>query len=724
MAKLPDVSDLGPRPIPQPQRRITRVRNAGAVGEAVAGAGAVVTKAGSELEDLDQRRQAAQAGVDYAKLAEELQLKANEKRATAQPGAIGHLESIEAETDQRIGGFLSSIRDKDLRKSLGANTAQLRARIVTGEDAWAIEQRRGYALENVKEAGRLLANQLQTNPTAETLQEYLDVTRSTIIGQDDLSAGIAEIAVREQQARLAKAYVEGLTEKNPTAAREVMTSGILNQYLDDSAVSTLTDRADSEVRVREADGRRELSAARSAAQAKINLLQKRLTDHDPTITDAELAEAQQLAQDAQLPLEIYDTAKARVMREVDRLYGKASGLEISNAVRDLNTKITKEGDKAKPEDVVRRDHLQSLLNSRQQQDQHDPLTSYSRRGGEVAPVDFENAGSVQGRLATARAAEKEVGYFQFFTPQEAELLQERVASGSPGRLEVINHLASIGQYDTQAATRAAQQIAPNDATFIHAMRVAPNVRRLIVNGVEARKLLPAQLEREDGTTAGFNAATQATFVAHYAPSLSLSTPDFVNGVLESARNIYAERLRQQGNSSKPEFDAREFGNAVNTALGQTRAGGGIGRWTWGARTPDGGFPGMLLPSGMSETEFHRRMANLPKEGEGRKWPARSVNGPPIWPDGSSVTIQQIHRRFVPVAVSDGVYQFHSGGQVLMTRGGQPWKLDIRKIEPYRSAPAAPGKAAPAGPTPWRPAVPLPRNDIQGPFYGAPPEGRR
>lgn len=52
MPVLPDLNSLGQRPIPQPQRRISSVRNAGAVGEAVAEVGEKVSKFGERLDEI------------------------------------------------------------------------------------------------------------------------------------------------------------------------------------------------------------------------------------------------------------------------------------------------------------------------------------------------------------------------------------------------------------------------------------------------------------------------------------------------------------------------------------------------------------------------------------------------------------------------------------------------------------------------------------------------
>jgi len=724
VARLPTIEDLGPRPTPVSRRQVATVRNAGAPGEAVAGTGRAGQQAAIQLAELDQRRQAAQAGVEFARLAGEIEQDANQRRSNPAPGGSGHLTGVRGYVEQRTGEFLSSIRDRRVRESFSTNVEQLRARVFASEDVWEIGQRRELAVANVEETGRLLRNQLQTRPDPAALQNYLDVTRSTIMVTEGIPADLAERLVREQQAGLVKSYLGGLIEQNPSAAREIISSGALNQWIDPDDAARLLDNSDSEIRVREADARRELAATQSAARAEIDLFQRRLRDGDPTITEEELEAMQQRAAASQLPLDVYDIAKARVQHRVNREYRNATALEISTAIRALDARIAQGGEDASPDDVVARDHLQSILTRRQQAEEGDALGEHARRGGDVAPVNLAEPASIRERLTASYAAQREIGRFQFFTPQEVSRYQELIASGAQGRMQAINNVAAIGQLDPQAAIRAAREIAPEDATFQHAIRMPANVRGLIVRGMESRALLPQQLERDDGTLAGFNSISHAWFTAHIGPSLTRLQPDFVAGVLESARAIYAERLRASGQSTRPDFSSPDFAAAVSTALGGSGSGGGMGRWTWGPRAADGEYPGMVLPAGMSQDEFHRRMANLPIARTGGRWPSGAINGIPASADGSVVSTDEIRGQFVPMAVSDGVYEFHWSGRVLMTREGRPFRLNIRRIEPFRAPPQQRQQQQRRPTTQARPALPQrPANPPRGPVWRAPPRGQ-
>lgn len=55
MARLPDVTDLGARPVPRSQRQIATVRNAGAVGDAIAGFGDTASNIGQQMLEREDK---------------------------------------------------------------------------------------------------------------------------------------------------------------------------------------------------------------------------------------------------------------------------------------------------------------------------------------------------------------------------------------------------------------------------------------------------------------------------------------------------------------------------------------------------------------------------------------------------------------------------------------------------------------------------------------------
>jgi len=665
------------------------------------GARALREAAQTQLVKAEQARELGrtQYTADFFRLQGDLQSHILDLRDNAADGAAGHAESTRAAITEATEPFVAGIHDPILKAEMRARVAALTTTLTTSEAAWADQQRQISLGRNADQALDRAANGLMTDPTPENLEQ----SRQALAGMVDGWSNAPESLRIEHHQRIAQgtaaAYVTGIGRNNPGAALATLRSGVFDGDLSPEQRRTLETTMDAAQRQR-------VAAARAQAQSTIDVLQARLRNHDPTITDDELNQAQQLAQQAGIGTEAYNIAVARVMHRADVQYRNANPVEISTAINEVSARIATAGEHASPDDVVLRDHLQTLLTQRTQIVQNDPLSAAARAGVRIPPLNFSDPASIQARIVAARAAQRLTGFYQVLTPQETALLRERAASGPAGRLSAVNALAAIGAADQEGAMDAARQIAPDDPTFVHAMRLPPNARELVIRGAEARRLMPAQVRIAQNSelsdvasasgTISFNEATQVWFVRHVAPMLVRSQPEFINGVLEGARNIYAERRRALGDTGQEEFSEANFASSVNLALGRSQRGGGMGQWTQGPRAANGDAPGFLLPARMSQQGFESVMANLPIEGDPRhhSWMGAS-NGVPVWSNGAPVSTDDIRGRFVPVAVSDGVYQFQNGPTLLMTREGRPFQLDV-----YRAQAAWPpmGHVIPRAPT--------------------------
>jgi hypothetical protein len=67
MARIPDIGALGARPIPRVQRSVARVRNAGAVADAVSGLGETITQIGGAVQEKEDRLSLAAARANLLK---------------------------------------------------------------------------------------------------------------------------------------------------------------------------------------------------------------------------------------------------------------------------------------------------------------------------------------------------------------------------------------------------------------------------------------------------------------------------------------------------------------------------------------------------------------------------------------------------------------------------------------------------------------------------------
>lgn len=665
-----------------------------------------------EQRQVDRMRLTA----DWLGVQDSLNRRVTGLRENAASGAAGHLDQVGSALDEETQSFMQGIADPVLRREFEQRAVAVRTTTLDRERTYASAARERALADNTEVAITTATNQLQTDPTPERLESARDALYQTLDAMSDLPEVLRIDLRRKVDQSTALGYLSGLGADNPAAALQTIESGLFDNALSAEQRRRLQDQFGT-------DDRQRQNQARAQARTQIDLLQRRLRDHDPTLTDEDLQRAQELASAAGLTTDQYDVAKARIELQVDQRYRTATGLEISEAIRDLDTRIAQGGENARPDDVVRRDRLQALQASRQRQDQNDPLSSYAQRGGALAPVNFADPASVRARVEAARTAERQTGYFSFFTPQETALMQQRVNSGVAGRLQLAGEIAVIGTVDPLAAVRTAQQVAPNDGAFRQAVRLPAGTRALVIRGTEARTTIPPRVTMPDGTQSTFNTATQSWFAANVVPLLSRSDPAFVNDTLEASRAIYAELLRTSGatgTADAGEFNPGHFQAAVHFALGGTGSrGGGLGRYDGGPRAAGGNAPMLILPQGMTQADFDRRIANMPRRDANgdRNWRG-SANGAPVWGDGSTMSTDDIRRRFTPVAVRDGVYQFEWGGQIVMTRDGRPFQLNVRRL----SSQAGPEAAQRPRPAPQqsqraRPAIPqLPDTGVRGPIW--------
>jgi hypothetical protein len=688
MAKLPDIESLGQRPIPQPIAAVSSPRNAGAVGDAVSGIGDQLSKIGEHLDNVYDEQNARKLDLKHLQGISEIR---NEV-LSAQGEDVGPAVQRAGEKIQQLNGSLiAQARSPNARDALEESISRRSQSELNTFAAHAIDANARVMEGTMTARAAALADSAANNYTnlqaadqdiASLRQQTANFGKWKGLSPEEIAINQhdAESKVRRQIAtRLIYEDGHGPDVGRAYVAAHKDAMGPEDQF----AVET---HARTQEATLAADQRRQMASARSDANSQIDIIKRRLADHDPTLTVDDLFQAQQVARGLNLSSDAYDLGRARIQLETGKAFEGASAHDISVALTGLTTRIAKAGDKASAEDVIRRDYLQSMLGSRQTQDQGDPLGSFASAGGAVTPVDYADQGSIRSRLQAAGAAEKQFGYFRFYRPDEARLMQEQIASGPAGRLQAINEVAAIGAVDTKAAARAAEQVAPNDPVFNLAIRSSPMVRGLIVRGAEARKLIPGSLEKTDGTKGNFDSLAQEWFSTYIAPALSRMDPTLVAGVRESAKNIYAERLRQNGTLARGDFSYGDMTAAANTVLGQNPNGGGMGRWTWGPKASDGNAPGMVLPVGMSEDDFHSRMANLTPQ----SWHS-IANGTPVWSSGHEMTPDDLRRNFVPMAVRDGAYQFVWNGRIAVTKDGRPFELDIRKIGPYVAPHVAPTK---------------------------------
>jgi len=227
---------------------------------------------------------------------------------------------------------------------------------------------------------------------------------------------------------------------------------------------------------------------------------------------------------------------------------------------------------------------------------------------------------------------------------------------------MVNGLARMGPL----ALAAARQVAPDNAAFqgliglaTHSIPAVGQSRvRQILHGQEilSGKTKPDLIDNDQA----------AQLFEQYTGEALRFLPTVRNGAFANAKALLAAESEERGYSTWGEAKARWYA-AINSAIG-----GGMGR---GGLREFNGAP-TIIPEDMAADEFERRIAR--SQGAQIK---QAQNGTPLYADGHAATASEVKKmRWVPIA--DGVYQLTPDGRnYLRTPGGDPYRIDVRKLKP-------------------------------------------
>lgn len=118
MARLPDIQDLGARPVGQSRRRISSVRNSGAVGEAAVEAGGAMQRVGERIDEIRDEDDFRRRDLEHL---QEIRVIRNEARAAQGEGAAAAARAAEERIRVLNEKALSSARSPRARRALEAS---------------------------------------------------------------------------------------------------------------------------------------------------------------------------------------------------------------------------------------------------------------------------------------------------------------------------------------------------------------------------------------------------------------------------------------------------------------------------------------------------------------------------------------------------------------------------------------------------------------------------
>lgn len=121
MARLPDIEDLGARPVPESRRQIATVRNAGAVGGALAEVGRTGSAVIERLEQINDEDDVRRLDIEHAQRAREIRQRAQQARGA---NAAEARQTAEQELDALNAEFTERARSRTARDALGQLVAR------------------------------------------------------------------------------------------------------------------------------------------------------------------------------------------------------------------------------------------------------------------------------------------------------------------------------------------------------------------------------------------------------------------------------------------------------------------------------------------------------------------------------------------------------------------------------------------------------------------------
>lgn len=694
MARLPDIDELGQRPIPQSRRSVARVRNAGTVGEGLEGIGRSLYGTGEtvlgrkdEQREREARLEAAQARSAFVseKIALDSEFENDHDFDTAEQRYGEKLTAIRTKASEKIKSpFGRSMFEEDVRPDAERGIAGIKAHIFNG--------RKDLARANVTTTLASNLDSLLAATNEEDRIALLDSTRS-MLGNAQASGFMSAQEAAEQRLTLTEKYAKGRLSLMPDTEQVTTLGTSLLAESADGKTGTFVDyipRDDRVTLMRSAEARLRAEESRLRAERKLEMQEqvdaaeevaRLITDGIP-VPGETIDNAIAVAKTANKDALAYRLGVGKVRNNLTVEFTPATPDELQDDIDGLSAKIAAAGDNAKPEDVIARDHLVTMRDQKDKLLKTDPLEFAARAWGTRVPdLDWSNPQSIRQRGQLAASIAQRAGLPAPMPLRQAEVedFKETMAKGAGGKVQVMDQLRQFGP---GMASAAARQLASADDPFTVAVALATSpfsgreVARDVLTGADALAANPNVFN--DGNRNMRKERVDKLYGEFVTPALRLLPAELSNAVKEASVNIYAERMRRL---NKGEYDEPQWWVSVNRALGQFRDGTGTVRG--GLAQHKGGL--VMLPQGVSQQEFEGALANPEAL-------LKSGNGQAVWDNGAAVTTSQVGKLNL-VADGNGTYRLTDGDGFISVKGGGAFRLDFMKLLRAPVAkPARTGKA--------------------------------
>lgn len=623
-----------------------------AIGRALQGAGEVAhsearqdfsikKKLGQDREFLEFNRRFGAVREEAAALSR-----------TARPDAdVGHGAAMAAAWDKLRAKALDGIADREVRQRAEAAVDEFGLRFRNGEadhEVVAVSQRNvqafGEALDIAANRTRRLENLDDWGTELKLQYDAVDALKTLSLAQRDKLKDEAEQV-------LAGAYLDGMIERDPEAAKAFIASGQFDAMLTPQLAERLRNAADVEIRRAEAKVEQEQRLAGAAFRKRVATV-KELASQGIDVTDqlAALRDEAAALGDSKLALDLDGMVADNTFAKV---YEGQTPVQVERRIAELG-RLENPGAEQQRELAWLKKHQGALAKGFDK----DPVGFAMRQGGASAPppIDFEDPATLAARGQWARTYAEAVGRpVQPLSAQEAANLRANYTSGTAGERGVMDLLVRMGPAQARAAAR---QIAPQDEPLQVMVTLGKPVRDIALRGRDIlkqdrqfiAKALKDDFELDEGMQAIDREFTDAT------RGLGAARGKYI----DTARRIMAGYMDRDGVPPSQEM----WRQSLHMALGGTGkpSGGDGGRGGLGRWTDDNWF---VVPAGLTPREFSAQLQQAMVSGRTR----------PVNPDGSPIN----HRAVVPVQVGPDRYQLRTrGGNVVKDGKGRDWTFEVRR----------------------------------------------
>ena len=471
------------------------------IGEGISalgrGMGAMIDAQRQKEEQQENILIAKQDATDDAFWTRKLEI----DKANAQPGADGFTERQAEEFRSYREGVLSSLPNERARQRADLNLERLSGRVAADAIKFEAVQRVAKVESDVDEVVNMRRNTVQGNPNR--YQEVLKQSVNDVIGAglrgDKLLAKVTEV-----KRGVAQSAAQGMIERDPNKALELLNGGMFDKEMAPEAKAVLVNQAQSAIRQKEVLSRQASGEARIAMSS----VKERMVAGE-TIPAEEMAYVSQTVGAASNPQLAEQFQVLQETQSFTQKYTKMSPQELQSEVIGLREKANKDGVSASLSNQM--DIAEKSLDKMVAAVRDDRI-SYAARTGitDVGSITDEEGGispaGITKRLAAAEQLDQHFGFRgDLLTKPEAESIVSAMNTGTAE--EQLARVQSLAQAFGARTGDVFRQISAKDQSIAYIAGLA------VENPSAARKALEGRrIARENpkGANLGEGAEGQIT----------------------------------------------------------------------------------------------------------------------------------------------------------------------------------------------------------------------